>query len=199
MLDAMDSHEWDARYRAAQESGQTVWAAQPNVFVEQAFAEAIPGTAIDLAAGEGRNALWLAAKGWRVTAVDFSGVGLATGRRVATARGLAVEWVVADATNWNPPVPVDVVLIAYLHLPSEPMARVLERAASMLVRGGELFLVGHALENLTGGSGGPQDPDVLYRGDLAVPGLVLTANEVRSRVTAEGSIALDRVLRAIRP
>ncbi|MBQ0897960.1 class I SAM-dependent methyltransferase, partial [Micromonospora sp. U56] len=73
----MDSSEWDARYAA---STELVWTAEPNRFVVEAAADLPPGEALDLAAGEGRNAVWLAGRGWRVTAVDFSPVAVAGGR-----------------------------------------------------------------------------------------------------------------------
>ena len=55
-----------------------------------------PGRALDLACGEGRNALWLAERGWQVTAVDFSAVGLAKAQRLASERALDLRWVEAD-------------------------------------------------------------------------------------------------------
>ena len=79
----MDSAEWDARYAAA----DLVWTAAPNRWVEAEFADLRPGRALDLACGEGRNVLWLAGRGWQVTAVDFSGVALAKGRHAAQAAG----------------------------------------------------------------------------------------------------------------
>ena len=60
----MDAGEWDARYR----DSELVWSAGPNQFVEECCADLPPGRAIDLAAGEGRNAIWLAEQGWDATA-----------------------------------------------------------------------------------------------------------------------------------
>ncbi len=77
---------WDERYAAA----ERVWSAGPNREVERIVAGWVPGRALDLGAGEGRHALWLAEKGWQVTAVDFSAVGIDRGRREAESRGLAV-------------------------------------------------------------------------------------------------------------
>ena len=75
-----DAASWDARYtQAAQDSG-TVWSRTPNATLESLLADAAPGSAVDLGAGEGRNAIWLDTHGWDVTAVDFSEAGLATGR-----------------------------------------------------------------------------------------------------------------------
>jgi SAM-dependent methyltransferase len=154
----MDRTEWDARYAAASE---LVWTAQPNRFVVEELVGLPPGRALALAAGEGRNAVWLAGRGWRVTAVDFSQVALARGRQLANERGVEVTWVVADVRSYEPsPGGYDAVLEAYLHLPAGGMAGVLAHAAAALAPGGTLLVVGHDRANLSGGVGGPQDPTV---------------------------------------
>jgi SAM-dependent methyltransferase len=158
-----------------------------------------PGTALDLGAGEGRHALWLAERGWRVTAVDFSSVGIERGRVLARERGLDVDWVVADATTWTPEEgrTHDLVLVAYLHLPED----VLSRAARWLAPGGALVVVGHALRNLTEGVGGPQDPAILHTTEqlrAAATGLDVERCEEVVRATDTGD-AIDVVLVARRP
>ncbi|HEX7162746.1 MAG TPA: class I SAM-dependent methyltransferase [Trebonia sp.] len=98
--------------------------ARPNRFVEDELASLAPGRAVDLGSGEGRNAIWLAERGWRVTAVDFSAADLARAARLAAERGASVDWVQADLPTWEPaPGGYDLVLIAYLHLPSAGLAR----------------------------------------------------------------------------
>jgi SAM-dependent methyltransferase len=151
----MDAEAWDERYAAS----ELVWSAGPNRFVADALADLPPGTAVDLAAGEGRNALWLARRGWRVTAVDFSQVALDKGRR--TAGDAAVDWVCADVTTWRPIQPVDLVVVAYLHLPADQRRAAFRNAVASLVPGGTFFLVGHDTTNIAEGTGGPQDPSVL--------------------------------------
>ncbi len=152
---------WDQRYGAARASEETVWSRDPNFWIAGTVGPLEPGTAIDLAAGEGRNSLWLASLGWRVTAVDFSLAGLATGRDRAMSLGLDVEWVHADVTTWLAPRPVDLVVIAYLQLPLEPMTRAIGNAVTSLAPGGSLVLIGHDRANLEHGVGGPQDPRLL--------------------------------------
>lgn len=150
----MKAQEWDEKYREKPE----LWGREPNAFVRQRLESSAPGRAVDLACGDGRNAAWLAAQGWSVTAVDFSPVAIEQAR----SRAPEVDWVCADVTTWAPErAPVDLALIAYLHLPMTQLHRVLSRAASWLAPGGRLLYVGHARVNLHRGVGGPPDETVL--------------------------------------
>ncbi|HET9078400.1 MAG TPA: class I SAM-dependent methyltransferase [Acidimicrobiales bacterium] len=197
----MDAKEWDDRYRVA----ELVWAAEPNRFVEEECRSLPPGRALDLAAGEGRNSVWLAGRGWRVTAVDFSEVGLGKGRRLADQAGVGdrVEWVTADVTHWTPPPGAyDLVVVAYLHLRPDELAPVLARIPDALAPGGRVVVVGHDVTNLDGGVGGPQDPDLLYRPEaigqiLAGAGLTPVRAETVERPTPNGT-ALDTLVTATR-
>jgi len=200
-----DAASWDARYaQAAQEDG-TVWSLTPNATVEAVLSEVPPGTAVDLAAGEGRNAIWLAGRGWDVTAVDFSSAGVDIGRRRAAAARADVWWVVGDVTRWSPLAPVDLVLLAYLQLPGPVLVPLLARAATWLRPGGRLLVVGHDRDNLDRGVGGPQDPAVLHTADMLREGaaaLVVDRCEQVARPvqTPEGPReAVDTLLEAHRP
>lgn len=155
----MDAQAWDERYAAS----ELVWSRGPNQFVAEELADLPPGTAVDLGAGEGRNAIWLASRGWAATAVDFSQAGLDKGRQLADGLDLSgsVTWVCADATAWQPDSPVDLVVVAYLQLPADERRRAVRGGATMLRPGGTLLLVAHDSTNLTEGTGGPQDPAVL--------------------------------------
>src|SRR6476646_1454842 len=109
----MDRRMWDARYAAT----ESLWTFEPNRFLVRETEGLAPGRALDLACGEGRNALWLAARGWQVTAVDFSAVALDRGRERADRDGLTVDWVEGDVLEWVPPERgFDLVAILYLHL-----------------------------------------------------------------------------------
>lgn len=192
---------WDARYAAAAASDGTVWSLEPNAWVAATVADLTIGAAVDLGAGEGRNALWLASLGWHVTAVDFSSVGLETGRRRAEALGLDVTWVQADATTWVAPEPVDLVVMAYLQLPVEAFAAAIACATESLAPGGTLALISHDRDNLTRGVGGPQDPALLTTvAELTTAASALTIErcEPFERATAAGT-AIDTVLVARRP
>jgi SAM-dependent methyltransferase len=160
----MDAAEWDARYA---EAPALEWGSEPNRWVVRELADLPPGRALDLAAGEGRNAVWLARRGWTVTAVDFSQVGLDKGRALAeqasSSGPLAVQWVTADVVTYEPTrAGYDLVLLAYLHLPAAGRRVVLRRAAEALSSDGVLLVVGHDTTNLTEGVGGPQDASVLF-------------------------------------
>ncbi len=157
----MDADEWNERYRAS----ELVWSAGPNQFVEAELTDLPPGRAVDLAAGEGRNAIWLARRGWQVTAVDFAQSGLDKGRTIADqGEDLDVSWVCADATTWqrgaDEPA-YDLCLVAYLQLAAAERREAVRRGFRSLGVGGTFLLVAHDSSNLTEGTGGPTDPAVL--------------------------------------
>lgn len=159
----MDAHDWDERYAAA----DLVWSAGPNQFVSAHLAALPPGRALDLATGEGRNALWLADRGWQVTAVDFSRAGLDKARALqsghARSQALRIEWVHADVLTYAAETGCyDLSLIAYLQLPADSRRAAVRRGFDALRVGGTLFVVGHDSSNLADGTGGPQDPAVLF-------------------------------------
>jgi SAM-dependent methyltransferase len=196
--------EWDRRY-----AGEArVWSAEPNVWVAQELNGIPPGRALDLGAGEGRHAVWLAKRGWRVTAVDFSAVGLGRGQHSAQALGVEdrIEWRVEDATLFAPePRSLDLALVAYLQLPAKSLRAALASAASGLRPGGRLLLVSHDASNPARGTGGPQDPSVLQKPDqvaalLSASGLRVVSAETRPR-PVPGSMrpALDCVVMAEAP
>jgi SAM-dependent methyltransferase len=162
----MDSLAWDERY-----SGRDlVWSGTPNVFVAEIAGALEPGVALDVAAGEGRNAVWLAEQGWRVTAADFSPVAVQRIEQMARERlgeeAGTVRAVVADATEPAPPEEsgrgYDLVLFSYLQLPREPWARALAEGVAAAAPGGSVLIVLHALRNLEEGTGGPQEAAVLH-------------------------------------
>ena len=186
----MRARDWDERYAQGQQ-----WSAGPNALVAQLLADLPPGEAVDLAAGEGRHALWLAGRGWRVTAVDFSPVGLAHGRSQPDAD--RVTWVTADVVDWpGPSAAVDLVLVAYLHLGEEVGRAVLQRAAGWLRPGGRLLVLGHDVDNLAHGVGGPQDPAILHSvGRLAPVAALLDVDRLEQvRRETPAGIAWDTLL-----
>ncbi|MGN6250522.1 MAG: class I SAM-dependent methyltransferase [Marmoricola sp.] len=180
----MDARAWDERYAAT----ELVWSAGPNQFVEAELASLEPGRAVDVACGEGRNALWLASRGWQVTALDFSGVALDKGRQLADER--SVDWVQADATMWSDPGAYDLALLAYLQLPAPQRGEAVRRALDAVRPGGTFFLVAHDSTNLTEGTGGPQDAAVLYTAEDVLADLEDRTFEV---------VRAERVARQVSP
>jgi SAM-dependent methyltransferase len=180
----VDAHAWDERYAASRQ-----WSSTPNQFVAGSLTDLVPGRALDLACGEGRNAIWLAARGWSVTALDFSAVAIDRGREAAKEAGVEVDWVVGDALH-HPLPEVDLVVVSYLQLAAHERGVALQRAWASLAPGGTFFLVAHDSTNLAEGSGGPQDPQVLYTAedvleDLDSPAGVVRAERVARTVAAD--------------
>lgn len=190
----MNSTEWDDRYR----SSDRLWSRGPNIFVEDRLATREPGVGLDLAAGEGRNAVWLAERGWTMTAVDFSEVAVSRGRSASSD----VEFVVADVLAWQSDRSYDLVLVAYLHLVEGQLRSVVSKAKSWLSPAGEIFLIGHDKSNIDHGHGGPQVPEILWDLDEMLgwmEGLsIIEAEVVRRPVEVEGGLetALDTLIRA---
>ena len=199
----MDASDWDERYA----TNDLIWTAEPNRFLVEHVRDLSVGRALDVAAGEGRNAVWLAEHGWETTALDFSRAGIDKGRQLAAARGVDVTWLVADATTWEPPQRAfDLVIVFYLQLPAVQRRAAHRRAASAVTEGGTLLIVGHDKQNVVSGVGGPADPDVLLTvdevlTDLDETGLVVDIGEQALRPTesvgSRGS-AIDCLVRAQR-
>ena len=142
------------------------------MFVEQHCRDLPVGRAIDIAAGEGRNAIWLAERGWDATAVDYSSVAIDKARQIADRRGVTITTEVADLAEYVPtPGGYDLVVIAYLQLVDAELTPILHRAAEAVAPGGKLVLVSHDLSNLESGYGGPQHPAVLTTPDQVVAAL----------------------------
>lgn len=197
----MDSKDWDARYSGE----ELLWKAEPNRFLVEEVGDLQTGRALDVACGEGRNAIWLASRGWQATGVDFSPVALSKARRIAGDRGVEVEWIEADLADWNPSAErFDLVILFYLQLPAKQRHEVYGRMAGAVSAGGTILIVGHDSDNLSHGYGGPQDPQFLFSAEDAASDLtglkILKAERVRRPVTSDDGerVALDALVRAIR-
>lgn len=197
----MDADAWDRRY----EGTELLWSAQPNRFLVAEAQGLLPGRALDLACGEGRNAVWLAQLGWEVTGVDFSPVAIGKAGQLAAARGVAGEFEVADLLTYEPAGQAfDLVIAFYLQVPAAARNVILRRAAAAVAPGGTFLLVAHGRSNLEEGYGGPRDPDVLYSAEDVVAdldGLEVERAEpvLRPVETPEGErVAIDALVRARR-
>ncbi|MDX1619666.1 MAG: class I SAM-dependent methyltransferase, partial [Nitriliruptorales bacterium] len=157
MMDAtrVDSSEverrWNQRFL---DEGLHPWGREPNTTVAEIVAPLTPGDVLDLGAGEGRNAHWLADRGWRVTAVDISSVALETLREDSWGEGWDLTTIHADLRGWRPPQEqFDLVLLSFVHL-EQPHRGELHRAAAAALRpGGTLVLVAHDRSNIEQGVG----------------------------------------------
>lgn len=187
----MDASDWNARYDTA----ELIWKGDPNQFLPGEV-EGLPvGTALDLACGEGRNAVWLATRGWEVTGVDFSEVGLAKAERLAADNGVSGTWFTADVTTWSPPAAgFDLVIVFYLQLPAGELAGALRTAVAAMAAGGILLLVAHDLLNLSEGVGGPQDAGVLTTAESVVDALAAAELELGAELVIERAGRIDRVV-----
>ena len=190
----MDASAWDERYRSA----DRLWSAEPNLFVVDRLRGAQPGAGLDVAAGDGRNSIFLADRGWSMTAVDFSEVAVQLGRSLTSD----VRFQVGDVTAYEPDQVFDLVLFAYLHLGASDMAALVGRSLSWLKPGGELFMIGHDKSNIEDGHGGPQVPEVLWDVDETLAWLdgttVIEAVRVRRPVEIDDGrvYAIDTLVRA---
>ena len=189
---------WDQRHAAQQPIEST----EPDSTLVDEIGSLRPGRALDLGAGDGRNALWLAERGWKVTAVDFSQVALERGRSRAEAGGVTVDWQLADLLEWSPEARAyDLVTLFFIHLPGTERRGVYARAADAVAPGGTLLIVAHDRANLAGGVGGPQDPDVLVSpGEVAaeLPGFRIDRAETMRRPAPDGRGPIDAIVRAVR-
>ena len=201
-----DRSTWNERYSAK----ELVWSAGPNARFAAEVASLSPGRALDIACGEGRNAIYLAEQGWEVTAVDFSDVAIEKGRRIAANRGVSVNWVVADIVDaWLGEGDFDLVDILYLH--TDPATRKvwLAKAIAAVAAGGTFVYIGHDPSNIAHGVGGPQNPEVLpdkdelcaYLKDFDIEFAAVTERPVENDPGHSQhlvGVALDTVVRARR-
>ena len=143
-----DRDFWEERWaQALREHGDRLAQRPSNAHLTAELGDLPAGRALDAGCGHGSEALWLAARGWQVTAVDFAATALAHARSTAEAMGPdvagRVDWVEADLTTWTPPPDAfDVVASLYVHV-AGAVEEMVRRMAGGVARGGTLFLVGH--------------------------------------------------------
>ncbi|MEI6648466.1 MAG: class I SAM-dependent methyltransferase [Actinomycetes bacterium] len=202
----MDSQDWDTRYKSA----DNIWSLTPNEFVAQYLEHLPTGSMIDLAGGEGRNALWFASRGWEVENVEFSKVALEKYADRAIKSDLLehCKATYADVTgNIHYALRnVDLGVIAYLQIDSTGLSKAIQSLVSNIKPGGTFFGIWHARENLVDGYGGPQDPEVIpteqaVREALVKSGISGASIELKERqviVGAEVKVAVDLVVLAVK-
>jgi len=198
---------WDARYRTS----SRIWSGDPNIHLVSEASELAAGTALDAGSGEGADAIWLAERGWRVTAVDVSGVALRRGEDRAAEAGADVaqriDWLREDLTRWEPPSLYDLVSAQYMHLPKTAREPLFARLAACVAPGGTLLIVGHHPSDLQTTVPRPPVPELFYTADEVAATLepsdwdvlVSAARERRVTDPAGRSVSVhDAVVRARR-
>ena len=193
--------DWDERHKAGDFEGRG-----PNPTLVAGVSGLDTGSALELAAGSGTNAVYLAQQGWRTTAVDWSPVGLANGKATADSVGVEVYWLERNLFEWAPPVrSFDLVVMVYLHLPPGERTPVYARAAAAVARGGRLVVVGHHPLQAAEGVDGP-DPSRLFTAEeigqvlLARDAdLVIERAEVMRRIASPERSPIDSLLVLRRP
>jgi SAM-dependent methyltransferase len=136
---------WEERYG----DEERVWSGRPNPLLVREVTPLTPGTALDLGCGEGGDAIWLAARGWQVTAVDISATALRRGADHAREAGVAeaIRWERHDLSRSFPEGSFDLVSAQFLHSPvaaDGEREEILRRAAAAVAPGGVLLVAGHA-------------------------------------------------------
>ncbi len=159
--------DWDHRYR-----GDQMWSGNPNGTLTNETSDLTPGRALDVGAGEGGDALWLAEQGWSVTASDISQRALARVAAEAKSRGARVECHHADANALDAfeTGAFDLVSAQYASIPRTPDDRAVRNLLNAVAPGGTLLVVSHDLEPMrapidTLAHSRPFDPDAYIRID----------------------------------
>ena len=196
---------WDERY------AEPVWSGRVNAVLATEAADLPPGTALDVGCGEGADSIWLAGRGWQVTGVDFSAVGLRRAAEHAREAGSGtaerLTWQQADVRRWSPRGMYDLVTSHFLHLRRPDMTALVGRLGAAVTPGGTLLVVGHHPRDLETRAGRPEAPDLMSTAeelaDVLDPqqwDVVLAEARARSATDPDGrEITLhDAVLRALR-
>ena len=205
-MTTFDRTFWEARWsQALSEHPDHVSGRPPNAHLSAEVENLRPGLALDAGCGHGSDTLWLAARGWRVTAVDFSATALAHARATAEPVGVElagrIDWVEGDLSAWSPrPGHYDLVSCLYVHVPGS-VEQMVRRLAAGVAPGGTLLLVGHRPIDPATGKATAAAGQVQVSVDAAVasldPSWDIAVAEDRPRAMA--GTGVDAVICARRP
>lgn len=155
-----DAAFWDQMYR----DRHAAWDPEPNPYLPLEVADLEPGAALDVACGEGSDAIWLAKRGWHVTAVDISAVALDRGRAADVDK--QVNWIQADLVEWQPPAEAyDLVSVHFMHFPPAERSSLFGRLAQAVRLNGTLLVVSHHVSDLETTAGRWAIPDLYFEAD----------------------------------
>jgi SAM-dependent methyltransferase len=203
---AFDRSSWEERWsRALREHPDRIADRAPNAQLTAQVEDLRPGRALDAGCGHGSDALWLAARGWHVTAVDFSATALAHARVTAESLGPDVagriDWIEGDLATWTPqPGVFDLVACLYVHVAGSVEETVLRLAAGV-APGGTLVLVGHRPIDPATGAETAAAGQVQVSVEAAVAALDPSGWEIvvaEDRPRAAAGTGVDAVIRARR-
>ncbi len=153
-----DAEFWNAQYRHRHHHH----AHGPNVTLTELVGALTPGTALDVGCGEGRDARWLASRGWSVTGVDVSSVAL----EHAKAHASTVQWVEADVHTWTPPAETfDLVTSHFVHVAPDARRAFFAKLVHAVRRGGSVLFVSHHHSDHQTTVGRPQLPELFFSAD----------------------------------
>lgn len=203
-----DREFWEERYRSV----DRVWSGRPNAVLVAEVGDLPPGRALDVACGEGGDALWLASRGWAVTAMDLAQAALDRVDGAAAAAGpdvaSRVRTVRGDIGTWDPGAGTyDLVTTHFLHLPPAVRATAFGRMAGAVAPGGTLLVVAHHGSDLATTIGRPDLPELFFEpadvvAALDPDGWDVPVAEARPRPAADPEgreiTIRDTVVRAVR-
>lgn len=179
----MDAQFWDDRYG----SRPQLFSGNPNGVLVTELTDLTPGQALDVGCGEGADALWLARRGWLVTAVDISQVALKRAAASCADVQDRVSWKRGDLTTTPPPADAfDLICVHYFPFPRQPDHTALRGLLSAVAPGGTLLFVGHDITGLPERLDDGHVPADYYHpaeiAELLAPDWTVTVNETRPRV-----------------
>lgn len=210
MTHEFDREYWERHWREGSAHGPgSMDGNPPNPYLARETGELVPGTALDAGCGAGAEAIWLASRGWQVTAADISSEALARAAERATASGASerLRWVEADLGVWHPDTLFDLVTTHYAH-PAMPQLEFYDRIAAWVAPGGTLLIVGHVQGHGHGHGAGHRPPAEASTTAAAITARldetawdVVTAEECHRTLTGHGggeTLLHDVVVRATR-
>lgn len=201
-----DQHFWEQLWAKTRvEHADKLARRPPNAHLLAETSGLPPGRALDAGCGHGAEAVWLASRGWRVTALDFSTTALAVGRSLAAAAGAEVaeriEWLQGDLGRWTiQPSGYELVVCLYVHIAGSVTSRV-QRLAEGVAPGGTLLLAGHRPIDPETGAQTAAAPQVQVSVESAVAALDSSVWELQvaeERRRASAGSGVDAVIRATR-
>lgn len=172
LREALSAGFWDERYAGS----DRVWSGRPNQRLVEQVADLTPGTALDVACGEGGDAIWLARQGWKVTAVDVSEVALAKVAEHAEDQGVTDRLRLGFYDALDDPRPAgrhhfDLVTVSFLHVPVEDFAAIYRGIADAVAPGGRLLVTAHHPHDVASGARHDHGPGLLFEPERVLAAL----------------------------